>query len=153
MRKLARYKHATLLLQQLNNELSDLRLIVGKIEDVCQQASNQSSGLVSDKEALSRAIDGGKKTILGLESLITYGLLMPSEGADSKIDRLFWIRKESELRDKVSELRNAKSNISLAIGNVRFSKESVCLLNVLYRDVLEAIANKHPSTPGSITSW
>lgn len=116
VRKFARYKSASLFLQQLNNELSDLRLVIGRIDDVCLQASNEISASAFNRESLYRAIHGGKKTILGLERVISGGLLMPSDGADSKIDRLFWMRKESELRDMLNDLRFAKLSISLAIG-------------------------------------
>lgn len=116
VRKLARLKHAEPVLQQLNNELSDFRLVVGKVEDKCRQALIENGDLASDQEVLSRAIDRAKDAILELEQVIVYGLLAPSDGTTIKIDRLFWIRKESEVREKRNRLRDARLGLSLAIG-------------------------------------
>lgn len=116
VRKLARIKHAKLLLQQLNNELSDLQLVVAKVEDICRQAVIQNGDLASNQEAISRAIDRAEDAVLELDKVIEYGLLAPSEGTTVKIDRLFWIRKESEIRHKRDRLRDAKWGLSLAIG-------------------------------------
>ena len=116
VQKLARLKHAAPLLQQLNNELSDLRIIVCKVEDICRQGMIQNPGLVSDREILSRAIDQAKNAILELEMVIEYGLLSRSEAPSVKIDTFFWMRKESELRDRRDRLRDAKRNLSIVIG-------------------------------------
>ncbi len=115
VRKLARIKQTSLLLQQLNNELSDLRLIVGKVEDICRQASFRNSDFVFDQEALSRAIDRAKNAILELKKVIEYSLPAPSEKISGRIDRLFRIRKESEIRDGRDRLRDAKWNLSTTI--------------------------------------
>lgn len=104
------------LLQQLNNDLSDLRLLVGKLDHICRQASIQNCDLASDQEVLSRAINRAKDAILELDMMIEYGLLAPSEGSTINIDRLFWIRKESEIRDKRDRLRDARCGLSLAMG-------------------------------------
>ena len=129
VRKLGRLKHVPSLLQQLNNELSDLRLVVGKVEDICRQALIQNSDLISDREVLSRMIDRAKNAILELEKVIEYGLPAPSEGTTVKIDRLFWIRKESEIRDSRDRLRDAKWGLSIAIGldqmyNIQYPRAS-----------------------------
>lgn len=116
VRKIARLKHVVSLLQQLDYELSDLRLVVRKVEDICWQALTQNSDSVSDQEILSKAIDRAKNAILELEKVIEYGLLAPAEGTTIKINRLFWIRKESEVRDSRDRLRDAKWGLSIAIG-------------------------------------
>ena len=116
VRKLVRLNHAGTLLQQLNNELSELRLIAGKIEDCCRQPLIQNCDLASDQEVLLRAIDRAKDAILELEKVIEYGLLTPSKGTTMKVDRLFWILRESEIRDKRDRLRDARDGLSLAMG-------------------------------------
>jgi hypothetical protein len=73
VRKLARLKHAKPLLQQLNNELSDLQLVVAKVEDICRQAVMQNGDLASNQEVLSRAVDRAKDAILELDKVIEYG--------------------------------------------------------------------------------
>ncbi|KAL9115558.1 MAG: hypothetical protein Q9187_007287 [Circinaria calcarea] len=116
VRRLARLKHAKPLPQQLHNKLSDLQFVVGKLDDICRQALIKNCDLAPDREVLSRAIDRTKDAILELDKMIEYGLLAPSEGTTVKIDQLFWILKESEIRDKRDRLRDAKWDPSLAMG-------------------------------------
>ncbi|MCJ1475869.1 Ankyrin-2 [Lambiella insularis] len=72
--------------------------------------------MVNHHNELLRAIVRAKDAILELEKVIEYGLLVPSNGPTVKVNRLFWMRKESEIVNKMHRLRDAKSDLSIAVG-------------------------------------
>ena len=115
VRKLVGLKDASPALQQVNNELADLRLIVGKIEDAYRQLLDSGLETPPDQEALSVAINRAKEIILGLEKIIAYDMLKVSGDNSLRVSSTSWVRNESRIKETRDRLRAAKSDISMAM--------------------------------------
>ena len=80
-------------LAALNNEISDLHVIVLETNRILQEheiQTCQSTLLTSLGPLLGRA----QQKLLELETLIEYKLVTPGSGGDSKIRKIAWIREQ-----------------------------------------------------------
>ena len=115
VRKLVGLKKVSLVLQQVNNELADLRLLVGKVENIYRQSSDSGLETGPDQEALSVAIRRAKEIMLDLEKIIAYDLLKLSGDNKLRISRTSWLRNENRIRERRDKVRVAKQDISEAM--------------------------------------
>lgn len=120
LNKLASLKGAPAAILALNNEVSDLRLVLQETEPLLLK-HNQAAG--SDQPnfppkmidaTFLRSMDRAKEKLLDLESVIQ-NRLMTRMGA---IDKLGWLREQDKVRKAQVDLRTVRLNITAALGVV-----------------------------------
>lgn len=118
--KLASLKGAPAAILALNNEVSDLRLVLQEAEPLLlkhKQATAPSQPTCPQKmvdATFLLSIERAKEKLLDLESVIQ-NRLMTRLGA---IDRLGWLREQDKVRKAQTDLRTVRLNITAALGVV-----------------------------------
>ena len=120
LKKIISTRHLPDVLFQLNNEVTDLQYIVQGVHNLLQQrsqADQEDGGLLSSDESLVSALEHAKKTLLALESLIAYQLItVDSRNGRVKIDRLSWLRAESQVKSLKDDIRTDRVRLSTALS-------------------------------------
>ena len=115
LHKLVSLKNTPLTLLQLNNEVSDLRLVVGAIEHLIHQYHLPTLSDQPNHQSLCNELQRAKVLILDLERLILYGLSKIGGDGNPKLDRVAWLRSETKVLRKKDRLRNNRINLSAAL--------------------------------------
>lgn len=120
LNKLASLKGAPAAILALNNEVSDLRLVLQETEPLLLK-HKQADGLGQPNfppkmidATFLRSMDRAKEKLLDLESVIQ-NRLMTRMGA---IDKLGWLREQDKVRKAQADLRTVRLNITAALGVV-----------------------------------
>ncbi|MCJ1261129.1 hypothetical protein MMC22_000993 [Lobaria immixta] len=123
LNKLASLKGAPAAILALNNEVSDLRLVLQETEPLLLK-HKQADGLGQPNfppkmvdATFLRSMDRAKEKLLDLESVIQ-NRLMTRMGA---IDKLGWLREQDKVRKAQADLRTVRLNITAALGVVTSS--------------------------------
>lgn len=120
LNKLASLKGAPAAILALNNELSDLRLVLQETEPLLlkhKQAAGSGQPSFPPKmidATFLRSMDRAKEKLLDLESVVQ-NRLMTRMGA---IDKLGWLREQDKVRKAQVDLRTVRLNITAALGVV-----------------------------------
>lgn len=123
LNKLASLKGAPAAILALNNEVSDLRLVLQETEPLLLRhkeaavSGNFKSTLPSSKmidATFLHSMERAKDKLLDLESVIQ-NRLMTRMGA---IDKLGWLREQDKVRKAQVDLRTVRLNITAALGVV-----------------------------------
>ena len=118
--KLASLRNAPASVLALNNELSDLRLVLREVEPLLQKhyqalADTQSSRFpASGKSTLLISIQRAKVKLVELESIVQ-SRLMVRMGIR---DKLAWTYEQDKIIRAKDDLRTARLNIAAALGVV-----------------------------------
>lgn len=103
----------------LNNEISDLRLVVQEVDGFLLDNGQLSvhgrkicESSVNGIKSLQSNLDNAKGKLLALERMITHDLT----NADGSPDRFKWLREENKLRRLQEDNRNLRLNIGTALG-------------------------------------
>lgn len=121
LNKLASLKGASAAILQLNNEVSDLRLILQETEHLLlrhRQAAGPDLATCAatsvDEPLLLLSIDQARNNLMDVESLIQ-NRLMTRLGV---IDKLGWLLDQDKVRKAKENIRKAKLDITAALGVV-----------------------------------
>ena len=107
----------------LNNEISDLRLIVYETQRLLRENLDRdpkgSESIVFADEVAPVLIRGRDK-LLELESLIEYTLTAPGKNASgrSKLRKVAWIRQQQKVQSIKDEIRSFRMNLAAIVGLV-----------------------------------
>lgn len=115
VRLLTRLKDIPLLLQQLNNELADLGLIVGEIQDTYHLLLESGLETMSHQQVVFVAIDRAKEIVHDLEIIIAYDLQRVSRDNTPRMSRRSWIQNKNRIKELRDRLQVAKDDISRAM--------------------------------------
>ena len=114
--KVRRLKDAPLIIQSLNNEVSDMHLIVVDMSDFLQNAeNNRSSTSDSDKpifELCSSTLKQASQKIQEVEIVISCRLLKRGQDAGFEINKTAYLREHHKLALLQAELREHRQRIS-----------------------------------------
>ena len=126
LNKLASLRGAPAAVLALNNELSDLRLVLSEAEPLLLKHGRATAGIrasdttqtatstVANDTRLKLSIERAKDKLVELE-LIIQSRLMTRMGA---IDRLGWLKEQDKIRKALEDLRIARLNITAMLGVV-----------------------------------
>ncbi|KAL9117432.1 MAG: hypothetical protein Q9187_006031 [Circinaria calcarea] len=106
--KIRELKRAPDGLLQLNNEVTDLQLLVQATDELYRQ-HNETTAI--QQEVVCNALERAKHTVLELEKLIGYTLTKET-AAGTEVDRVNWFRYHVKVRDMRDTLRGVKSDLN-----------------------------------------
>ncbi|KAG8531898.1 uncharacterized protein KY384_003534 [Bacidia gigantensis] len=114
LRKVLGLRHAPSVLLALNNEISDLQLVVSDVHDILRTVEeHQIAPLKSTVNALERV----KSTLLGLEKFVVYGLTTVSkDDSFQKVDKIAWAQLEHRFSTYKDNLRENKAALAASIS-------------------------------------
>lgn len=98
---------------QLNNEVSDFKVIISSVADIYRQ---QDSATGSKNEVLCRALVKGCDVVLELESLIEYELTRVAPGGHSKVKKSAWMQAERKIQEFKQRFFEVKADLNLGLS-------------------------------------
>lgn len=112
--KIIALRHAPYALIALNNEVTDLHIVVKDVNDILRLHSqtSETDALPSVTSALKRTT----ATLLRLETLIAYELTTPSGDNESRLDRSVWLQAESRVQKLKDDIRADRVALASALG-------------------------------------
>jgi hypothetical protein len=113
--KVRRYFRASDEITALINEISDLGLVLGKLQ------SNTPMFPVQELPTLQKLLDSCNRTILRVENMIqdVYVKSIDSGGSEEpRFRRLVWLRKRSEIDRLSQQLRDSRTLLTLQLVGV-----------------------------------
>lgn len=125
--KLASIKGAPAAVLALNNELSDLRLILAEAEPLLQRHAHTALSPMTGSRTLQLSIDKAKGRLADLESIVG-NRLMRRMGTR---DRMGWLYEQDRVQKALTDVRTAKENVTAMLGVVTTSVISLILSNVM----------------------
>ena len=120
LNKLASLRGAPAAVLALNNELSDLRLVLSEAEPLLLKhgratvASQTAASSLANDTRLKLSIEGAKDKLVELESIIQ-NRLMTRLGA---IDKIGWLKEQDRIRKALEDIRIVRLNITAMLGIV-----------------------------------
>lgn len=111
LRRIQQLKDAPELLLQLNNEITDLYLLIRVVDQLYhghKYFRNQDSD--AQQEAICAALTRAKRDVLELEKLIAYVLTRETD-AGAEIDRLAWLRSQRKIIEMRNSLQRARGDL------------------------------------------
>ena len=106
--KIRGMKRAPNALLQLNNEVTDLQLLVQAIDEL-YRPHNATTAI--QQEVVCSALERAKLTVLELEKFIGYTLTKETD-VGTKVDRVSWFRHHDRVREIRDTLRCVRSDLN-----------------------------------------
>ncbi|KAL9117489.1 MAG: hypothetical protein Q9187_005974 [Circinaria calcarea] len=133
LRKLVELRNAPDSLLQLNNEVTELQLVVQAVDDNTSNNSAVCSAAAAQHELVHNALERVKDVALELEGLIEYTLTKITD-AGTKIDHVAWLRQGKKVQNLKEKIRNAKNDLLTAssIASLATSKRIQLQLSELH---------------------
>ena len=98
----------------LNNEVTDLHILVRDVDNVLRLHSRISE--TDAPPSVTSALERVKATLLRLESLIAYELTTPSGNNGPRLDRSVWLRAESKVQKLKDDIRADRVALASALS-------------------------------------
>lgn len=98
-------------LLQLNEELSQIQLLVSAIQESCRQRGKRVSAEDQCDEFIFMTLRRSRDDVLNVEKLIAYDLTKVSSNGD-KLDRGAWLGAQSKVQRAKDCLRETKSSLT-----------------------------------------
>ena len=114
LNKLASLRGAPGAVLQLNNEVSELRLVLSVAEPLLHKHDQANAADGATSPALQLSIERAKDRLTELETVIS-NRLMTSMGI---IDKLGWLKEQDKIQRALADLRTARINITAMLGVV-----------------------------------
>lgn len=108
-------------LLQLNNEVTDLQLLVQAIDELYRQ-NNETTAI--QQEVVCSTLERAKHTVLELEKLIAYTLTKET-GVGTEVDRVNWFRYHDRVKEMRDSLRCVRSDLN-AVWMVMINRYRTC---------------------------
>ena len=115
--KLASIKEAPAAVLALNNELSDLRLVLTEAKPLLQRHAHSAGSPTSGNRTLQLSIDKAKGRLTDLESIVG-NRLMRRMGTR---DRMRGLYEQDRVQKALTDVRTAKENVTAMLGVVTTS--------------------------------
>ena len=117
--KIRGLKNAPNILLQLNNEVTDLHLLIQGVDELYHQYSDSIK--LSQRQIVYNTLNRAKEALLELEILTSYHWTKETDkGTD--IDRTAWIRAQKKVRETKDKIRSVRNDLNGAwmIINARY---------------------------------
>ena len=130
--KIRRLKRAPDVLLQLNNDVTDLHLLIRAVDELYRQRNNLSSASTLQEEVVCRTLERAKHAVLELEKLIGY-ILTKETNAGTEVNNLAWIRAVDRITETKGNIRAARDNLNTvwaALSNRYARLKCVCIEDI-----------------------
>ena len=111
MRKIRRLESAPGVLLQLNNEVTDITLLIDLIYDLVRKGTPCPSSSAKQLEFVCATLSRAKDAVLQLEKLIAYTLTKETHSG-AEVDRSTWIRSSGRIRNAKDSIRRAREDLN-----------------------------------------
>ncbi|KAL9117116.1 MAG: hypothetical protein Q9187_006351 [Circinaria calcarea] len=133
--KVRSMKNAPDELLALTNEVSDLRIILGDIDNYFSQSTNRAQTPQEQLEHMSVLINRAKERILELDQLIQYKLVKPESVSDQiKVSRQQWARAKDVIEKFRQSLRDMRLNLMAQMLTINSNPTRVETIRSLFPD-------------------
>ena len=109
LRKIHQMKRAPDILLQLNNEITDFKVLVLAVDELYQQCSDPVP--TAQQEVICKSLQRAKNIVLELQTLVEFVLTRETERG-SEVARLAWIRSADKLKELKDLIRRARSDLN-----------------------------------------
>ena len=155
LNKAIRLKHAPDVLLALNNEISDLHLVLDDVNDLLLASTS-----FVPPESLDSALERVKTTLLQLEQFVAYELTTYDSDGSARVDKSTLFRKEQRLHQLKDDVRanriilGSALNIlalSISVHNGHHLRETYCSIERLHNrlDNLRIARDSRPAASDS----
>ena len=115
LQKVRQLRKAPETLLQLNNEITDLYLLVRAVDDLYRQHDDSTS--VSQQEVVCAVLERTKSAVLELEMVIAYRLTKET-GRGNEIDLFAWARaSHSKMKNTIRNIRSNLNAVWIEVNN------------------------------------
>ena len=111
MRKIHRLKNAPIVLLQLNNEVSDMTLLIDLIDDLVRKETSHPASSAKQLELVCTILSRAKSDVLELEKFIAYTLTKETS-LGAEVDRSTWIRSSDGISNAKNNIRRAREDLN-----------------------------------------
>ena len=126
--KIRRLKDAPALVHALNNELSDLRVILMDVTDHFENAQSDGPPIPPVESAIfklcSSTLSQTRDKVQSVEGIIRHRLLKPGKNSDLKIDKTAFVREHDHLIQLQADLRDLRQKMTGLFSHLGMSKIS-----------------------------
>ena len=116
VKKIASLRGAPEAISALNNEISDLQLVLRAVETMLQ--SNTDSVKPFTDNGMQELLDRAKGKLLELDILLEYQIMTVDDNKKPKINFPAWARKQGKIRQLQQDLRSARLNLATIVGSL-----------------------------------
>ena len=110
--KIRKLKNAPNVLMQLNNEVTDIHLVICSVDEIARQWTHHPSTSDRQREAVCVTLRRAKDSVLELESLIAYVLTKETDRG-TRISRQAWARNLDRMKDTKERIRAAREDLNV----------------------------------------
>ena len=115
--KLRDFYDASSALCAVNNEVSDLSLVVQDVKAIFQPTLHSSTISQESTSSIIEVLRRATSTLLELDILINYRLLRPPDNAGKvKVNRSAWVREKGGVQRLLERLRAARQDLTLGVA-------------------------------------
>ena len=119
IQRLISLRRAPYALLALNNEISDLQLVILETHDLlleCENSRHSRDISQAFTACLGPILNRAREKLLELDMLIQYRLTIQETGSEARLNRTGWLREQRNIRRIQEEIRSTKLNLVAAIG-------------------------------------
>ena len=121
LNKIRRLKDAPGILLQLNNEVTDLHLLIRGVDELYTQQSDSTN--ISLRDIVYSTLVRAKEALLELEQLISYQWTKETDNG-VEVDRSVWIRAQTKIKETKDRIRNVRNDLNGAWAVISSRYES-----------------------------
>ena len=103
-------KNAPNILLQLNNEVSDLTLVIRAVDDLCRR-SQLTHAAPTQEEVVYSALERARNVVLDLEKLIEYTLTKQTSSG-SHVNRIAWLASLDRIKKTRTAIRAIRNDLA-----------------------------------------
>ena len=136
------------LLQSLNNEITDLRLVLLDVKEHLEREEKHGSGISSFPEALAKlcvsSLEQAKAKVEETEAMLHYHILKPGKESELKVNRIIFLLYHDRLVRLRNDLRDARQKVaglSSHLG-IRNASRIECLLYSIHSTALPILMQR-----------
>ena len=115
--KLRDLREASSALCALNNEVTDLSLVIQGVKSVFQSPSHPSATPQEASCSIIEILRRANSILLELDIIINYRLLnLPDNAGNIRVNRTAWVREKAGVQKVLEHLRVTKQDLTLAVS-------------------------------------
>ena len=109
--KIRRLRHCPDVLSQLNNEVTDIHLLIESVDELARQWTYQPATSDRQRRWVCATLDRANSAVLELEKLIAY-ILTKETSTGTEVDLLAWVRNLDRVKDAKDSIRKAREDLN-----------------------------------------
>ena len=109
LNKIRNLKDAPAVLLQLNNEVTDLHILIRGVDELYNQRGDSIN--ISQRDIIYSTLARAKEALLELEQLISYRWTKETNNG-VEVDRSVWIRAQTKMKETKDRIRNVRTDLN-----------------------------------------